>query len=368
MNCESSMFSAILLESEYSNLLFNQIRNNFSCKKLDQQIPAIAHFYTKLNENINTEPQNVYLFIEKDTMYCEFPQLKEILTDNVRFNADKDGFKTLLREFITEELLKNIENISDTTIEHLKVLEIDEKTIQTITDKINEVKSKGNLDKLKHELSDLFDKLMKCIQMSVRTNEITIDETLQIRKDSVYKLLADSQDLESLLQPILQTLKNKSNIIFTIHRNELTALNSKREIDPIGSRLYLAIRIIRRVFDDKEESALDPILNTLSKLFMDSWISDLQAPFNHLLTLHNELFALSWLSNHFISLQVTFEDSELVLNALGHQVQDLKTKYSSQAALLSGLFQAQQVPSPQLKSSDIPETKTAQLLPHFIPI
>ena len=33
-------------------------------------------------------------------------------------------------------------------------------------------------------LSDLFDKLMKCIQMSVQ-NEITIDETLKISKDSV---------------------------------------------------------------------------------------------------------------------------------------------------------------------------------------
>ena len=83
-----------------------------------------------------------FTFSLKRIQCIDFPQLKELLTENVRFNADKDGFKTLLREFITEELLKNIENISDTSIEHLKVLEIDEKTIQTITYKINRVKSK----------------------------------------------------------------------------------------------------------------------------------------------------------------------------------------------------------------------------------
>ena len=374
---ELDMLSALFLTSEYSYSLLNRVKSNFSGKNLEIELPAIGQFYSKMS-NYNTKrcDSPCFLFIERESNFCEFPQLRPLKTDEIGIFADLNKFKNDLKQFVTDELMRNVENGIESAnlmnIELLKQLELDETVIETITNKFNDFKEKGNLEKLKFELFDLFDKLMKSIQASVRANETKIDEALLNRKDSVYKLLDDSPNpdiLESLLKTLLQTLRNKSNIIFTIHRNELAALNSKRETNLIGSRLYLAIVLIRNIFNGGHASEqLSSIISELSKIFMDSWISDLQIPFTLLSTHHNELFALSWISSHFINLNVSFADSEVVLNAFGFRIQEVKTKYSNQAALLSGLFESQKVPSPILKSSDIPEKKSIQILPHFIPL
>jgi len=205
---------------------------------------------------------------------------------------------------------------------------------------------------------------MKSIQASIRANETKIDESLQSKKDSVYTLLLPSnpKDIQNILQVLLQTLRNKSNIIFTIHRNELAALNSKKESNPIGSRLYLAILLIRKLFEG-DHDALGSIISELLQMIMDAWISNLQQTFTQLKELNNDFFALSWLSNHFTGLSVRYEDAEIVLASLGFCVQELKTKYSNQAALLSGLFESERV---ALKSSEVDEPKSTNLLTHFI--
>lgn len=365
---ECDVIPAIFHNQECANFLLDQIEIILPSKRLGIALPALARFYSKL-DNSNNGILPLYLFIEKDSNFCEFPQLRQLKAGTDDFRADLNKFKAQFKQIISAELLRNLETAKDVEIEVLRQLELDENVIETITDKVTEFKAKGTYAKMKLELSDLFDKLMKSIQTAIRSNEINIDEALRIRKDSVYTLLAVSPnptDIESLLPPLWQILKNKSNIIFTIHQNELNALNSKKGNDPIASRLYLAILLIRELFES-DQNVLS-IVSELSKMFMDAWISDIQKTFTYLSELHSQIFSLSWLSAQFIGLNVDFKDAELVISSLGFHYQEIKTKYYSQAALLSGLFESEKVPSPALKSTEVSEARQQQreLLPHFI--
>ena len=366
--CGNDVLSAVFLSPEYANSLLIEIKFSLSSKNIQAALPSLAQFYSKLG-NINRDRSPFHLFTEKDSNYCEFPHLKQIKTDAVNLCADLNGFKAQLKEFVTEQLLKSLEtSTEDTNVEILRQLEIDEKVIKTITDKISEFKIKGTSEKLKFELFELFDKLMKSIQTTVRTNEIKFDEALQNRTDSVCALLIESSnpDIDPLLPTLLQTLQNKANIIFTIHRNELAALNSKRENNPIGSRLYLAIVLIRKLFKDKQV-LFEPIISELINIFLDAWISDINSAFNNLRAKHEELLSLSWLSIHFINLNVNANEIETILSSLGFSTQEIKSKYFDQAALLSGLVEPEKAPSPPLKASQVTETNAhEQLLPHFI--
>ena len=182
-----------------------------------------------------------------------------------------------------------------------------------------------------------------------------------------------------VIQSFQPILTNKSNIILTIQRNELASLNSKLEI-PIGSKSYLAVQLcnqiklyIQQEYSQSSTPAISCILTELNdrivSIFFNHWITEIRATFLTL-TNANEPMALYWLSDLFIRLHVTPEDSQIALKDLNLIDNIIIKKYPNQAALFIGLQEPEKIKisvtnSPHFSGQLTKPSKP--LLPHFVP-
>lgn len=318
----------------------------------------------------------VYLFIESESNFCEYSHLKDIKYEIPENSLSLIELKETIKNLTADFLTKNLDNLPAIDPDVLNILECDEGLAKTIMNKSNEAKLKGTVEKLKIELVELFDRLMKVLQSSIRSNSIAMDEVLNTRFMEICEHLKTSdnfyKDLEDLLKSLHQSVLNKSNIIFTIHKNELMALNSNRQV-PIPSKLYFAVRLCNDLISIvRDESNCDSrvllvkeIEQLIIKKFYEMWFNDISSAFIKLRETNNELFALSWLSDSFLVLQVSEEDKKNALGSLNINLDEIKVKYFAQAALLAGLLEPEKIPTPKLQAMTVSES-TSQLLPHFI--
>ena len=327
----------------------------------------IINFYNNLKLQSNT-CESISLFLEQESNFCEYPQLQYIKASriNQKFNVNelKNNVKSATEKFFTEK----IDELPPIDLELFKGLELDDEVVNSISKKVHELKLKGNTEKLRSELSDFFDKLMKSIQNVIRSNSASffVDEALKEKFASIYGTLEESLEIEPILKSFNQIISNKSNIIFTIHRSELSALNSKREI-PIPSKLFLACFICDSLLQNgRKNNIFSKYINQqIKNKFYEMWLIDMKTTLNHLKANNNEIFSLAWLSDSFLTLQIPNELKSDVLIALG--IEDVKSKYLPQAALLSGLFEPETISTPKLQYLNTSES-TSELLPHFVPI
>ena len=361
-----------------SNDLIEYFKSELA-KDIKKGSNQIINFYNNLKQyNLPSQDETIPLFIEKETEFCEYPQLKDIKSKVPNVIDESSELRGNLKNFTTSFFTINIDKLlsqPSMTFEDLEGLELEEQLVNNILNKFNELKLKGNSEKLRIDFTDLFDKLMKFIQSTIRSNYLLVlDENLKTKYktvcDNLKTYLISVEEVEIILKSFNQTILNKSNIIFTIHRNEISALNSKREI-PIPSKLLLAVNICTSI--DKEcQQQTDNLLykyleeNIISR-FYEMWFNDISATFEKLKNENNEIFALSWLSDAFLSLQISNEYKIATLKSLNIDEEDMRNKYFPQTALLTGLLEPEKILTPKLKSSTISES-TRELLPHFIPI
>jgi hypothetical protein len=359
------------LSSSYSNRLLEYLKSQLATDLINGSV-KIINLYNNINRQSRTcESINLLLFVETESNFCEYPQLQ-----NIKIQANQSVNKAELKKdikcFTSNFFTVNIDKLPAIDPEILKGLELEDELLNNILIKFKESKLKGNSEKIRSHLSDLFDKLMKSIQSTIRSNSVSVfDDSLKEKFKFVFETLENShvpsEEIELIFISFDQIISNKSNIIFTIHRNELSAVNSRRET-PIPSKLYLASKTLAYNVDKLSNSnlAVELLLKYIEQIknkFYETWLNDIKITFNQLKEKNNEIFALIWLSESFLSLQISNDHMPHILTSLN--IESIKSKYFAQAALLTGLFEPERILTPKLQDLNLSEP-SREILPHFI--
>lgn len=357
-NSADAFTAASILPFDY----LNHFKNNFS-------IEAIVNLFKNMKKSNLTcrHQKQISLFIEEESKFCEYKQLQDILWDVPNFETVELFINNLGNELQKIAVAHLEANINQLNPELLTQLDLDEGTLETLTAKLNQLKLKEDSENLKSNFTEFFDRLMKSIQTSIRSNEIKIDEVLYNKLDAIAEAAPSSSLFKELSDKFQQITTNKTNIIFTIHRNELAALNSKTQI-PIGSRLYLAVKLIDVLINYRKDCLIVENLQILSEKFFTTWIEGISASLKQIQeTEKDELIPLIWLSDHLLSIKASAD--EQILKALEINQMDTKTKYKNQAALLAGIFELEKISTPKLHTDNLTNISNNNntLLPHFIP-
>lgn len=363
-----------------NHLIIEHLKTGFS-DETSYVLNVIINMHANMKMLTPIPCDSVHFFFETDSNFCEFSQLKDIDQLIPDFKALKDRMEVLklaIRDICTEYLKTFLENNQSIDCTLLEKLDLDAKFTDDIAKKMNEVKLKGSSEKLKSDLSDFFDRLMKSIQASIRSNVCFMDETLKTKFKVICNSLEESKllkrtDFIALIRSFSQTITNKSNIIFTIHRNELAARNKTSSI-PLPSNIYLGVKLCHNLIEKLLECDNDLVIALgeelrlmVSNNFLKTWLNDIASVYEKIKFDINEFFALIWLSDCFTTLQIPINHKETVIDHLGIDINRIKTQFSTQAALLAGILQpSQQIPTPKLQSSNLTNS-SVDLLQHFIP-
>ena len=365
--------SSCFIQKFKNDLLSNFDKIIFNCISLFKNIEigrGNSNYYT-------AEPIPVHLFIEDETKFCEFPQLKDIsvIPSNL---SDKDVFKILndfkieIKRIINEYLLNNpgvILKGSGSSIASLysalDQLELDE----NVTFHLKQIKFKEDFEKFKYQYTDFFDNFMKSVQLSLKTLHDKVDTlSLLEKKRSILDILKESKEIEAseefkiLIENSRKVSRNKLNIIFTINRNG----NGTKS-------LQIAMKYIQSFCSDAGESEFSGGSDVISReigciyeMFFTAWMEDIKVEYGKRVSEENELFALIWISNLLLKLSIKEKIQVLESIGISHATvnETIKTKYPHQLALLSGIIEAEKPSTPKLKHAQLPPSNTL-LLPHF---
>jgi hypothetical protein len=388
-----------------------------SCFSIDQLIKFIIEsisldLHVGLSSYINcidnlvsftTGPsEQICIFVERVGTFCEFPCLAAISTSLdatkvTNFKADCARLKQEVLLFISQKLHESISLLDGETMSLIQRIGLEKCDLESISDKFNALKVKSSSEQLRQSISDTIDRIMKCIQTSLRaadTATIVIDPAVSDKVNKTCKLLSESSfaagstEFNTLLSKFNQIILNKTNIISTIHINELSAANKNRQLQlPVPSKLYIAVRVCDQFKAACNTSNDSELVNTacntsngselirafaeyidenISQKMYSLWTMSIEAAFVDIFAQQGQFMALFWLSSVFASLHVSDEQQKgEILSQLHIDKAILQEQYRKQASLLNGLFDSKLPLLAQNTPPSPPSLPSTPLLPHF---